>query len=203
MFEIFDMHIFQIYLHYFFTCCIFSNSGMQAGSELSSDHLVYLISKTFMNLGKQEKSFQRCVFLEKIENRINHRFAKYTTCKKIMQINLKYMHVKDFKHNDWHCRLSFSTVIMSLFGSIIYLPLLLLKSLYISQSRIHFIKLKHFTVNLSNKRPAKIYFCNYHISLDNFCLVTWYLLRQIPRYTEFPRTYTPPMGKKRENLRIG
>jgi hypothetical protein len=68
---------------------------MQAGSELSSDHLVYLISKTFMNLGKQEKSFQRCVFLEKIENRINHRFAKYTTCKKIMQINLKYMHVKD------------------------------------------------------------------------------------------------------------
>ena len=54
-----------------------------------------------------------------------------------------------------------------LFGSRIYLPVLLLKSLYISQSRIHFIKLKHFTVNLSNKRPAKIYFCNYHISLDN------------------------------------
>ena len=46
-------------------------------------------------------------FWSKIENRINHRFAKYTTCKKIMQINLKYMHVKDFKHNDWHCRLSF------------------------------------------------------------------------------------------------
>ena len=31
----------------------------------------------------------------------------------------------------------------------------------------------------------------------------WYVARQIPRYTEFPRTYTPPMGKKRENLRIG
>ena len=29
---------------------------MQAGSELSSDHLVHLISKTFINLGKQEKS---------------------------------------------------------------------------------------------------------------------------------------------------
>jgi hypothetical protein len=27
--------------------------------------------------------------------------------------------------------------------------------------------------------------------------------RQIPRYTEFPRTYTPPMGKKQKKLRIG
>ena len=31
----------------------------------------------------------------------------------------------------------------------------------------------------------------------------WCLSRQIPRCTEFPRTYTPPMGKKRKKLRIG
>jgi hypothetical protein len=31
----------------------------------------------------------------------------------------------------------------------------------------------------------------------------WYLLRLIPRYTKFPRTYTPSMGKKRKKLRIG
>jgi hypothetical protein len=37
---------------------------MQAGSELSSDYLVHLISKTFINLGEQEKSFQRSVVLE-------------------------------------------------------------------------------------------------------------------------------------------
>jgi hypothetical protein len=37
---------------------------MQAGSELSSDYHVHLISKTFINLGEQEKSFQRSVFLE-------------------------------------------------------------------------------------------------------------------------------------------
>jgi hypothetical protein len=34
---------------------------MQAGSELSLDHLVHLICKTFINLGKQEKSFQGSV----------------------------------------------------------------------------------------------------------------------------------------------
>ena len=27
--------------------------------------------------------------------------------KKIMQINLKHIHFNDFKHNGWHCRLSF------------------------------------------------------------------------------------------------
>ena len=32
-------------------------------------------------------------------------------------------------------------------------------------------------------------------------LVPWYLL--IPRYTEFPRTKTPPMGKSEKKLRIG
>ena len=37
---------------------------MQAGSELSSDYHVHLISKTFINLGEQEKSFQRSVVLE-------------------------------------------------------------------------------------------------------------------------------------------
>ena len=35
------------------------------------------------------------------------------------------------------------------------------------------------------------------------CLVPWYLLRQIPRYTEFPRTNTPAMGKNQKKLRIG
>ena len=31
---------------------------------------------------------------------------------------------------------------------------------------------------------------------------TRYVARQMPRYMEFPRTYTPPMGEKREKLRI-
>jgi hypothetical protein len=34
-------------------------------------------------------------------------------------------------------------------------------------------------------------------------LVPWYLLRQIPRYTELPWTNTPPMGKSGKKLRIG
>jgi hypothetical protein len=33
------------------------------------------------------------------------------------------------------------------------------------------------------------------------CLVPWYLLRQIPRYTEFRRTNTPPMGKSEEKTK--
>ena len=37
----------------------------------------------------------------------------------------------------------------------------------------------------------------------SICLVPWYFLRQIPRYTEFPRTNTPPMGKSGKKLRIG
>jgi hypothetical protein len=44
----------------------------------------------------------------------------------------------------------------------------------------------------------------YYSHKRGICLVQWYLLRQIPRYTEFPRTNTPPMGKSGEKkLRIG
>jgi hypothetical protein len=35
------------------------------------------------------------------------------------------------------------------------------------------------------------------------CLVPWYLPRQIPRYTESPRTNTPAVAKKLKKLGIG
>jgi hypothetical protein len=39
-------------------------------------------------------------FWNKFKNKINHGFAlTYNTLKKIMQMNLKYIHFNDFKHN--------------------------------------------------------------------------------------------------------
>jgi hypothetical protein len=43
-------------------------------------------------------------FWNKLKNKINHGFAlTYTMQKKIMQMNLKYIHFNYFNHNGWHC----------------------------------------------------------------------------------------------------
>ena len=54
---------------------------MQAGLELSSDYHVHLISKTFINLGKQEKAFQRSVILEQ-----NRKYNKSPFCYNIQHV---------------------------------------------------------------------------------------------------------------------
>ena len=104
---------------------------------------------------------------------------QYTTCKIIMQINLKYIHFNDFKDNGWHCGLSF------LFTYRVWL--------------------KEETWVIPNYIRDIIKYLKKEFSIERgICLVTWYLLMQIPRYTEFPRTNTPAMVKNREKkLRNG
>ena len=70
---------------------------MQAASELSSDHLVHLISKTFINLGKQERYFQRCVFLEQNRKQNKSQFCCNIHVKNIMQINLHFICLQSMK----------------------------------------------------------------------------------------------------------
>jgi hypothetical protein len=77
---------------------------MQAGSELQTTSMFWFSTETWNQSTKTGKIFSKkwlvYKFWNKFKNKINHGFAlSYNTLKKIMQMNLKYIHFNDFKHN--------------------------------------------------------------------------------------------------------
>ena len=110
------------------------------------------------------------IFSKKCISGTKSKINKSLCCCNIQHVN-KYNANKSeiFKHNDWHCRLSF-----------------------------------FFTLALVERRNPSI--SNYIRDVINylkkgFFLRAGYLLRQIPRYTEFPSTNTPTMSIKRKKTK--